>query len=179
MMDKIDVRPVIARHVETLSDAGTGRIKWTDIFLFFVLPLLGGIVLVTIRFGFRIDAVNGFLNAFAIFTGLLLNVLVLVFTLAAASSPLNVDLRLRKEVLRQVFVNICFAIINAVAVVCTAMVALAYMRGIPGATTGRIATLLLTAITMNFVFTLVMIIRRMYFLLDKELERAKMVKKAS
>lgn len=130
-------------------------------------------------YGYRTDAVNGFLTAFTIFTGLLLNVLVLVFTLASASSPINVDLRMRKELLRQRFVNVCFAIVVAVVLVCTAIVALGYMRSSAGAVTGRIATILLTSCTANFVMALLTIIRRMYFLLDKELERAKPNDKAT
>lgn len=171
-MNKINVLPVAAKHLETLSNYGEETRSWTDYALFFGVPLIAGGFLVVIGFGFRTDAVNGFLNAFAIFTGLLLNVLVLVFTLAAASTPLNIDLRMRKELLRQVFVNICFALIISVGVVCTAIVALSYMRSNPGAVTGKIATLLLAAFTLNFVMTLLMIIKRMYYLLDKELERS-------
>jgi len=131
-MNKINVLPVIARHLETLSDYGEDKRSWSDYLLFLVLPAIGGVVLAWLGFGFRTDAVNGFLNAFSIFTGLLLNVLVLVFTLTSATSPLNVDVRLRRELLRQVFVNICFAILVAIGVVCASIVALSYMRSEPG-----------------------------------------------
>ncbi len=100
-MNKINVLPVIARHLETLSDYGEDKRSWSDYLLFLVLPAIGGVVLAWLGFGFRTDAVNGFLNAFSIFTGLLLNVLFLVFTLTSATSPLNVDVRLRRELLRQ------------------------------------------------------------------------------
>ncbi len=53
-----------------------------DIALFFGLPAVVGLTLDLLHFGFRIDAVNGFLNAFAILTGLMLNLLVLVFTIS-------------------------------------------------------------------------------------------------
>jgi formate hydrogenlyase subunit 3/multisubunit Na+/H+ antiporter MnhD subunit len=91
--------------------------------------------------------------------------------LTGSTSPINIDVRLRRELLRQVFVNICFAIIVSVVVVCAAIVALSYMRSEPGARTGVVATAVLTACTINFVLTLLMIVKRMFFLLDKELER--------
>jgi hypothetical protein len=168
-MSKINVTPVIARHIDTLESYG--RTSKSDVLMFFVLPLCVGGVLVYLQFGFRTDAVNAFLNAFSIFTGLLLNVLVLIFTLTSTAPPVGIDLKMRKELLRQVFVNICFAIIVSVAVVCVALVALSYMRSNSGAITGRGATLLLSALTINFVLTLLMIIKRMYALLDKEIER--------
>jgi hypothetical protein len=170
MMSKINVLPLVLGHLNTLSDF-SGHRRWRDYVLFFGLPLAVGVLLVAIGFGFRIDAVNGFLYAFSIFSGLLLNVLVLVFTLASASPSLNVDVRMRKEMLRQIFANICFSVFVSILVVCIAMVALSYMRSNSGATTGRGCTILLASLTINFVLTLLMIIKRMYALLDKELER--------
>jgi hypothetical protein len=170
-MSKINVLPVIFRHLETLRDYGEEKPSWTDYSLFLFIPIICGVALAWYGFGFRTDAVTGFLNAFSIFTGLLLNVLILVFTLTGSTSPINIDVRLRRELLRQVFVNICFAIIVSVVVVCAAIVALSYMRSEPGARTGVVATAVLTACTINFVLTLLMIVKRMFFLLDKELER--------
>jgi hypothetical protein len=170
-MNKINVLPVVARHLETLSDYGEDKRSWSDYLLFIVLPIMCGIGLAWTGFGFRTDAVNGFLNAFSIFTGLLLNVLILVFTLTGSTSPLNVDVRLRRELLRQVFVNICFTILVSIVVVCAAIIALSYMRSEPGARTGPVATAVLASFTLNFVLTLLMVIKRMFALLDKELER--------
>ena len=171
MINKIDITPVAVGHLSTLSDFSGTRRRWSDYITFFGVPIAVGIVLDAIGFGFRTDAVNGFLYAFAIFSGLLLNVLVLVFTLASANPPLNVDVRMRKEILRQVFVNICFAVLVSMGVVCAAIVALSYMRSNSGAMTGKVCTFLLASLTLNFVLTLLMIIKRMYVLLDKELER--------
>ncbi len=47
------------------------------------------------------------------------------------------------------------------------------------ARTGPIVTVLLTACTVNFVLTLLMIIKRMYYLLDKELERNNPLRKSA
>jgi Kef-type K+ transport system membrane component KefB len=178
-MNKINVLPIISRHLDTLSNYGEEKRSWVDLTLFYVFPVLGGIVLALLKFGFRIDAVNGFLNAFSILTGLLLNVLVLVLSLTNPSPTLSVDLRLRRELLREVFANICVSILVSVGVVCTAIVALSYMKSQPGAQTGPVATFLLTSCTLNFVLTLLMVIKRMYSLLDKELERNNPLRKTA
>lgn len=56
----------------------------------------------------------------------------------------------------------------AVAVTGTALIALGYMRSVPYAQTGYGATFLLSALTLNFVCSLLMIIKRMYLLIATE-----------
>jgi len=178
-MNKINVLPIISKHLDTLSNFGENKRSWSDLTLFYFLPTLGGVVLLFLKFGFRIDAVNGFLNAFSILTGFLLNVLVLLLSFTNPAPTLNVDLRLRRDLLREVFANICVSILVSIAVVCTAIVALSYMKSQPGAQTGPIATFLLTSCTSNFILTLLMVIKRMYTLLDKELERNTPLRKSA
>jgi hypothetical protein len=173
-MNKINIWPIIAAHLDTLRDRRFGsRRSVPDLIMFFVLPAVAGILLLIFGFSFRADAVNGFLTAFAILTGLLLNLLVLIFTLAAGSAPPNMDLRARKVLLVEVFANVCFCLLNAIAVVCVSVVALSYMRSMQGATTGRVSAFLLCFLTMNFVLTLLMVIKRMYVLLQKEIKRTR------
>jgi len=172
-MSKIDVSLILSAHIRTLRDNRFGdRLCIADLIVFFAIPSLLGAALVGFRFGFRTDAVSGFLNAFAILTGLLLNLLVLVFTLASAAAPLNMDIRKRKILLTEIFSNVCFCLLVAIAVVCVAVVALSYMRSNPGAVTGKGATFLLGFLTANFVLTILMVIKRMFVLLTKEIDKA-------
>jgi hypothetical protein len=60
----------------------------------------------------------------------------------------------------------------AISVVCVAVVSLSYMRSNAGAVTGRISTFLLGFLTSNFILTILMVIKRMYVLLTKEIEKA-------
>lgn len=172
-MKKIDVRPILVEHVRTLRDQRFGqRVSIVDLLTFFGIPALVAVPLVAVRFGFRTDAVNGILNAFSIFTGLLLNLLVLVFTLASATAPTNLDAQKRKELLLQVFANVCFSLLTAIAVVCVAVITLGYMKSAPGAQSGPLTTCLITYLTLNFVLTLLMVIKRMYVLLRKDMDRS-------
>lgn len=177
LLTKADIRPIIAAHLKTMSDFRTGSLSFGDLAFFFGAPTAFGVILDVIRFGFRIDAVNGFLNAFAILTGLMLNLLVLVFTISTTMTE-KVDFQMRRRVLREVFTNVCFCILVAVCVAVTALVSLSYMRSTPFAQTGYLATFLLTFLTSNFVFSLLMIVKRMYILITTEFSAATVKKVA-
>ncbi len=171
LYDKANVLPIIKAHMATMSSARTGSPMLADYLFFFGIPaVLGGCVVAT-GFGFRVDAVTGFLNAFAILTGLLLNLLVLVFTISVSTpNPERADIQIRRRVLKEIFANVCFCIIVAILATGTALCALSYMRSVSGAQTGRIATFLLCALTANFVFSLMMILKRMYKLISTEFD---------
>lgn len=168
-MNKINVLPLAKQHVDTLRDYGAPSRSPVDFILFFVVPVSVGAAITWLGFGFRTDAVNGFLSTFAILVGLLLNLLVLVLTVAIAQAPVSADAKMRRTLLQEIFVNICFAVLVSLVVVATALIALAYMRSEPGARTGKIATFILTSFTVNFILTLLMIIKRMYAAMSKEL----------
>lgn len=171
IFSKIDVSSIIRGHLATLRDNRLGRaVSIGDLFVFFGSPLIVAIAVQIIGFHFRVDAVNGFLNVFSILTGLLLNLLVLVITLASNRPNREATQQKRSLLIREIFTNLCFSVLVAVIVVCTALVALSYMRSDPGATTGPVATWLLVGATTNFVLNLLMILKRMYILLNKELE---------
>jgi hypothetical protein len=171
LYDKADVLPIIKAHMATMSSARTGTPMLTDYLFFFGIPVILGAGLAATGFGFRVDAVAGFLNAFAILTGLLLNLLVLVFTISVTtSSSERADVQTRRKVLKEIFTNVCYCIIVAVVATGTALIALSYMRSVSGAQTGSVATFVLCAVTMNFVFSLMMILKRMYKLISTEFD---------
>jgi uncharacterized membrane protein len=168
-VDKADVTPIIRAHLETMSSYRTGKASLPDYLFFFGLPVALGVGLVISKFGFRLDAVNGFLNAFAILTGLMLNLLVLVFTISTTTGE-RPDTQLRKRILKQVFANVCFCILIAIGVAATALIALSYMRSVQFARTGPTATFFLASLTSNFILSLLMVIKRMYKLISTEFD---------
>lgn len=171
LYDKADVLPIVKAHFATMSSARTGGPMIADYLFFVGIPVVLGGALVALGFGFRVDAVTGFLNAFAILTGLLLNLLVLVFTISVATSGSErADVQLRRRVLKEIFTNVCYCIIVAVVATGTALTPLSYMRSVSGAQTGKGATFLLCALTTNFVFSLMMILKRMYKLISTEFD---------
>jgi len=168
-LSKVDVTPIVRGHLDTLVNARTGKPTFAERMFFFGLPLILGLALCVLRFAFRLDAVNGFLNSFAILTGLLLNLLVLVFSLSATAERSQV---VRRQILKEVFTNVCYCILLAIGVVSTALVDLGYMKSVNGASTGPTSTFLLSALTMHFVISLLMVMKRMFKLISSEFDIA-------
>lgn len=169
---KIDVSQLVTAHVRTLrSSPFGGPPSRVELALHFGIPTILGLAVSAYGFGFRQDAINGFLNVFSILTGLLLNVLVLVFTLGGSPAGKNQDPDARRMVIKETFVNICFSVLVAILVVCTCLVASSYMRSVQSATTGHIATFLLVSLTANFVLTILMILKRIFVLMTGELNK--------
>jgi hypothetical protein len=115
------------------------------------------------------------LTAFSIFVGLLFNLLVIVLTFLQSTqgSPDDRFVQIRRQLLREITSNLSFAILVALMLVAVAIISL--MR------TGRddepihpAEEFILIAGSINFVLTLLMVLRRMYALLLNEFDRHKL-----
>ncbi len=174
MLDKVDVRPIVRAHFASLEDYATEKTNPFDFVLFFACPAALAAVAVWQGFRFTSVAVNGLLTAFSIFAGLLLSLLVMVFSFAQSTqgTPGDVAVATRRRLLRQINANLSFSILLSVAMVLVAIVALA---NVPDETKRihPVASFLLVAGTVSFSLTLMMVIKRMYFLMTNELDRQK------
>ncbi len=186
MFDKIDISGIVNSHLDSLRDdregPGRGRSK-SDLALFFLLPSILGISLGILnwfsKFGYRIEAINGILNVSAILVGLLLNLLVLVFTLAVAPTPVGVDFFVRRRFMREIFSGLCFCILLALGLIVTSMVDLSYLPKSAQATTGPISTTIITAVTVSFFLHILMLLKRMFAVFNKETKNLPTVGKAA
>lgn len=123
MSSKINVSSIISGHLNTLKDARSGKLSLSDRFTFFIFPFfLAG---VCIYFGYEInDQVTSLLVNFgAIFTALLLSVLVLVYDQGTkiaekihSPDASQVD-HLKQDLMDELYFNICYAIVLSVALV--------------------------------------------------------------
>lgn len=125
------------------------------------------------------NAVNGLLTAFAIFAGLLFNLLVMVlsFLQTTPSSSSEKKLATRRELLRQITANLSFSILTSIIIVTITILALsAVPSGGDRISSFLSAVLLLGAV--NFGLTLLMILRRMYALMTNDLDQHRLNKVA-
>jgi hypothetical protein len=174
-LEKIDVRSIIASHVNTLRDYGTGKRSVSDWILFFAVPVVVAGTATLKGAHLRAIAVTGLLTAFSIFTGLLLNLImtVLTFLRTTRGNPEDSSLRIRKQLLRDLAANLAFSILISVMVVAIAITALF------GLTQGQdqigpTATFLLVTGAAGFVLNLLMALRRIYALILNEFDRHKL-----
>ncbi|HXJ05015.1 MAG TPA: hypothetical protein VNH65_07945 [Candidatus Acidoferrum sp.] len=182
-MSKIDVLPIIARHFETLRDHATGRRSKADMFIFFGVPLIVSGAALYYRITLTSDALNAVLASFSIFAGLLLNLLLLVYTRAGEDVKADIFAANVKRFVTQLSENIEFAVLVSVFVVISSLVATATLNRDPNVTphAGLPVTVILVYLTTNFLLTLLMVLKRIHSMLLEKIERpsSSAMKKAS
>lgn len=179
-MDKINVLSIIARHVDTLRDYSTGDRSWPDLGLFFGLPLILAGLGFYLRWGLAMDALNALLAAFAIFAGLLLNLLILVYTFSSDTPHPTALAKVRSTVIRELHDNIAYSVFISLIVVVLCLVAVARLdmseTHSVAVHTGRYLTAAFMYLTTNFVLTLLMILKRIHVMLRNKLDQVPMRK---
>ncbi|WP_039926346.1 hypothetical protein [Alcanivorax sp. DG881] len=122
MSSKINIWSIVMGHVGTMKDASNGKVSIWDCITFFVFPASVGL-------GFAIldvivtDGANSMLVNFgAIFTALLLSVLVLVYDQGEKLGEItnegkSLQVGLKKELLEQLYYNICYSVVLSVFLV--------------------------------------------------------------
>ena len=126
MTSKIDLRAIIRDHFATFKDESTERISVIDFAVMVGVPIV--VATVSALAGFHVpDAhVGTLISAFAIFGGLLFNVLVLIYSFSSGED--NPD-PVREKLVQQSFANISFAVMSSLLAVML-LVLLLFVEGI-------------------------------------------------
>ena len=159
MTEKLDPRDIVRDHFSTLKNARTGKTSTLDVLVFFGLPGIFGIafLLVTAE-GYSNDASTLWIAALSVLAGLLINVLVLLYTVQTVG-PTPQEHDDQKAVIKEVNANLLYAILIAILAICA-------LCGSPMMPTklshwlGAIITFLIG----NFMLTLLMTVKRIKLL---------------
>ena len=133
MSSKISIGVIIVAHFESLRDFSTGKKSWSDYCVFVGLPSLLLFLALYIHYDMTDEARNAFINASAIFLGLLLNLLVLMFdqknknavriseqeSNSDKDEPLIKRLQMFDVVINQTVANISFTTLLAIITLCS------------------------------------------------------------
>lgn len=179
MSTKIDVRQLIKDHLSTMRDANTGLPSLVDVFVFFALPILASVGLVwLLEIELSKGGIELLTTVFSILTGLLLNLLVLIFDLSAKSRD-QVEAVNREagsnpnayygklgaqKLIKETYVNISFEILVSLFVL-----GLLSLSLIDSTKINTILSLLIFSLVGHFLLTLLMIIKRMHVLMGRGL----------
>lgn len=122
MSSKLNVCEIISGHIATLRDSSTNKLSIADVFTFFVIPILFSILSIICFFDLTNDLISLLVNFGAIFTALLLSVLVLVYDQSSKLTERNqlspvAFFDVKKLLLKQLYYNICYSIILSVNLV--------------------------------------------------------------
>lgn len=178
---KIDVSLIFHDHIETLRDYRTNKFLYTDLLLFFGLPIVIASIATWRDVRLRAIAATGLLTASALFVALLLNLLVMVLAFLRTTSvdPTDESHQLRKALLREITANLSFSILVALALVATTLAALFGLGDDQELKVGRAPTFLLIMGASILLLNLLMVLRRMYILILKEFDLQKSPKKST
>lgn len=184
MSSKINVIGIITGHWKTLENNSTQRVSVGDMLTFLLIPIALAFLTIVFKFKFTTDLTSLLVNFGAIFTALLLSVLVLVYDQSTKleekknADSGDVSIGTKRILLDQLYFNICYSIIISVTLVVACFLE-AICRGKIGTITiplenpisvcvdinTYIATPLVTFITVNLILTILMIVKRMHALL--------------
>ena len=170
MIDKINVSQIVVDHVRTLRSDATGKVHLSDYLLFLALPLIVSALPVYYQTELKESVVTLLMAAFSIFAGLLINVLVLIYTVAirledAVKVSDDGRYQLEREFIKQIFSNVSFSILVSVLIVFVLFVSSVSPKyvNIAGAA-------ICTFLIVEFTFTLLMSLKRLHVLLANRID---------
>lgn len=128
MFAKLNVFTVFKAYTNVLKDYQTDRLVKTDVFLFLILPVLVGIILPNIGFTLDNNLTGYLINFYAIFAGLLFNLLIYLFDKVNKISGSNLSipeamfrLRMLEQIRNIVSVNIIFSLFGIIFLILSSL----------------------------------------------------------
>jgi hypothetical protein len=179
MSSKINFFKIISGHLWTLKDSSTDKISLWDLFLFIAFPILLSIFSGWKTFIIPDDVVSNLLNIGVLLSALLLNLLVIVYTLKEKLPKVdsNIDgwekLQLKHNAIKELYYNISASVLTAFFVLVLSVthnLLISFTNitiksiTIPSLN-GNIFDPILIFFTINLALTFLMIIKRTYLLL--------------
>ncbi len=172
---KIDVSRIIVAQIRTLRDNRNQKYSIPDLVLFYGVPLVLCGIAPHFKWKFSGDVLNALLAAFSIFAGLLLNLLILVYTFSSQSNHPNALAKTRTAVIKELHDNIAYSILVSIVIVVVTMISVAYLKIDDAVTTPKFTNRWVTGIiiflTLNFILTLLMILKRIYIMLNQVIDK--------
>lgn len=180
MSSKINFWSIVTGHINTLNDASSGRVSFVDYVTFYGVPLALAFLLSFLGIKITSDANSLLVNFGAIFTALLLSVLVLVYDqgeklrdINANSKKHNIDLK--KNLLEQLYFNICYAIVASVVLVFFCLIYTFLPDDVFNVSISKLSfnvdlklyllSPMILMVVMNLLLTILMVVKRMHTLL--------------
>lgn len=169
MINKLSFENIIKSHISTMRDNSTDRMSLGDVFVFFVLPLMFAIPL-TYSYALNKDLTNSIITSASIFAGLLLNLLVLIYSLVDKFKQNGNGSVVKRKVLEQTFSNISFCILISVILVVACMLGFRTDDEINKGVTFEksVADFVVYYLTTMLALHLLMILKRIHLLMESE-----------
>ncbi|MFN6539343.1 MAG: hypothetical protein RM021_023735 [Nostoc sp. EkiNYC01] len=172
IFSKINVLEIVTNHLSTLKEYGASKNSLSDLFLFFLVPFIISLGVVFLRIVLNKDLIGILINVFAIFAGLLFNLLVLVYDAASKavkSSNSSQANSLKLEILEQIYFNISFEILLSLLIVVMLSISIMFNNGLANS----VFSVFVFFLVISFTLTFLMVLKRVNKLLSQEIEQQK------
>jgi len=171
MLSKIDIFKILKDHFDTLRDFNTGDISKKDCATFFIVPLFISSIFEYLGYFISENLAIALITAFSIIIGLLLNLLIIIFDIVNKTDRRNggedktprKDDALKLKFLKEIYSNISFTIFISIFNVIILLFTFTNIKELKS-----ISDFLSVYIMSCFIFTLLMILKRIHILLSKE-----------
>jgi amino acid transporter len=174
VFENINVWVIVKDHLKTLKVYRSDKTSTEDVILFLVIPFLGALSLVLfLDYRLDVDAINALITSLSVFSGLLFNLLLLIYDLLRKENTKDdskeiseeVSSSLRRTFLSHIYAHISFTILTAVLSI-TLLLFLFIKINFPILTISiNVAVIFLI---INFILTMLMILQRVHILISTE-----------
>jgi hypothetical protein len=173
-MGKINIWAIIRRHFETLRDYSTKKSVVSDFLLFLGVPACIAATGFYFHWSLAVEALAAVIASFAIFAGLLFNLLILIYTLSNDEQPKALA-RVRTDLMRELHDNIAYSVLVSIFIVSFALIATVVLKHGDAPSVPPWIQFILTAIINflvgNFFLTLLMILKRIHTVLRNKIDK--------
>lgn len=169
MTKKIDFSSIIKDHFKTFHVHSNGGVSWADWTLFIGFPILVAVAISLTDFKLNNELITAVITAASIFAGLLLNLLVLIYTILikdrenAFKSMSATQISNWKNLVCETFANVSFCILMSIFLVALSL--LYYLNSQP---ITLVIRPLLCFFSISLILHLFMVLKRVHRLISFE-----------
>jgi hypothetical protein len=123
MVKKIDFSKICLDNLRTFRSHDTNKLMVSDFLLFLAFPVVLSVIIIASKFELKENFVTAMITAASIFAGLLLNLLVLIYTIFISDRE-KIEARLPPDkyqiwigLIRETFANVSFCILVSIIIV--------------------------------------------------------------
>ena len=169
-IDKINVSKIIKNHVSTLRNVDSVSLSRYDCVLFFGVPFLLSILATIFNIKLNKDLIGVLINVFAIFAGLLFNLLVLIYDVISKQPSVNNSsskyIKNKFILLKEIYYNVSFGIFLSLFVVIALAASIISLDKL-----NTFFSFIIFGLSTLFILTLLMILKRIHNLLSFEIDQ--------
>lgn len=161
MLDKINISKIVENHFNTLRNANTKKAEFDDYISFLIIPLIATGLLIWRKTFLDTNSINIIITTLSILVGLFFNVIVLIFDIIKRDKNNNI----KNVVLKELQANIAYIILISIISILICLVTY-----IDNCFVKYISNSVVFFLLTNLIMTVLMVLKRMFHLFDKEFE---------